>query len=1202
MVLVIILSILNLVSSDLTLIFVNSGDTPEALWTTLESNVLGIVEEVKTTLDFLEPVRILTFFATTNSVPSAFELLISSSSNPIIYDLTYNPLFSQLISKSCFNQNLIHIVLKRPIHAQIGEVQYGNTVFTHGSHIHEAKWLYSIVDYFGWKNLALIHDKMDNHLEIGDYLKGYIKSPKVLFTEQIFTNSDSIEKIKDELFTNIKSTKARVVFVVTNSNLASFIIKAADELGISGTGYVWIFGSNAMDGLSNKLLNFNSIYKKAVMSTGIIGIQTPADVSKNSFPNLSLTLASIIKYLKSSKYPDGSGIFSYFESGVSFSGKYPTLKIDSSGFREEDFSFYNIQNFYNIKVGYWENNDLVLDTSAKILWPGGNSDIPSDEYISILLVLIHPGDNNDEDSGILKGFNLAIKEINSDSSILADYIISPLFIQPYSSTQFIAGSLSSLDSINIIGYIGTWGNELSASYANNILSSSNPKPLVSYHASSYVLNNSIEYPYFLRTVQSDGLTATAITIFLDLMRWTKIAVLYTDDDSGTGSYYSLLENLKSYDISIENKEKYRKIKARYDEKNEPTQATLDSIEKCLQNIVEEQLKIVVYLSGSELTPRIVKDIRRKELYGQDYFWIGSYWLNDEVMKQLNSSNKIDAVQGFMSLGFRPPLDSVGKSFEESYYSEYEEQPSSYSMMVYDTVYLYAKSIEAMTQAGEDFYQVETLMNFLRIADFQAASGNLKFSEGFNDRVLVGYSLFNVQNDQLVRVMQYDPVNSFTEESGTAIIWPGDSKSVPKDSWGSSYDCPFPKVMSVSSENGLITIIMIGIGLVLLAFSISLAHYNRSRKVVFEKISNKTGKTWKDTMVQMMILVEFFQFLAIAPTFRSLNIFIGVLSNIFMLDVLKILETRSNYYWFMLSGVCGLCFVWFILMIFVIFKKTNKFSGIPILEKCLGFLIAFFLPFFGNTLFLPTLAFLLDAFVCDHQVLGKAYVWRDCYMTCWTELHIEYVVIAGFAIILYEPLAVICRPFWQEAPKDVHLKTTTTFLLFKTCFQILLITVGKALQGNFPLAHGITFTILVVIFSISTYKFSAFNYHRCNLWEITSLICLVYYSILATFSFIGDNKNIGWVVGLLFGWVMIVAVAYGIQCKYYPPLLFTEERLKDSGKIHDIDEVFPSLGLAKVQCAEDDSSKDKVMDLSNCGKDEVGDSNNHVTKNFDKNGI
>ena len=88
--------------------------------------------------------------------------------------------------------------------------------------------------------------------------------------------------------------------------------------------------------------------------------------------------------------------------------------------------------------------------------------------------------------------------------------------------------------------------------------------------------------------------------------------------------------------------------------------------------------------------------------------------------------------------------------------------------------------------------------------------------------------------------------------------------------------------------------------------------------------------------------------------------------------------------------------------------------------------------------------------------------------------------SAFAILLYEPVAAFSRPLWQQARTGLNIKIKPFFILFKTCVQILLIAIGKALQGISPIAHGVVFSILISSFTIMTFKLQPFNYNRCNL--------------------------------------------------------------------------------------------------------------------------
>ena len=59
---------------------------------------------------------------------------------------------------------------------------------------------------------------------------------------------------------------------------------------------------------------------------------------------------------------------------------------------------------------------------------------------------------------------------------------------------------------------------------------------------------------------------------------------------------------------------------------------------------------------------------------------------------------------------------------------------------------------------------------------------------------------------------------------------------------------------------------------------------------------------------MQIIIEFFQFLAIAPVFVALDRVFEVISNIFMIDIIKIAEENKSIFWNFLIGVCVTCYI------------------------------------------------------------------------------------------------------------------------------------------------------------------------------------------------------------------------------------------------------------------------------------------------------
>lgn len=173
------------------------------------------------------------------------------------------------------------------------------------------------------------------------------------------------------------------------------------------------------------------------------------------------------------------------------------------------------------------------------------------------------------------------------------------------------------------------------------------------------------------------------------------------------------------------------------------------------------------------------------------------------------------------------------------------------------------------------------------------------------------------------------------------------------------------MLSVSSE-GLAIIVSIGVFLFALTLCVTYFSYQKWKQVHIRVIDDKVDRSWKDTLVQATILIEFFQFAAIAPTFSSVEIVFEIIANIFMMDAIKITQTEKSAYWDMLVIICIVCYLWFALLILIIVDAEQWLKRAPPVKKMLSLLNSAYLPFIGNTMFLPLVAILLDALVCDSQ--------------------------------------------------------------------------------------------------------------------------------------------------------------------------------------------------------------------------------------------
>jgi threonine/homoserine/homoserine lactone efflux protein len=114
------------------------------------------------------------------------------------------------------------------------------------------------------------------------------------------------------------------------------------------------------------------------------------------------------------------------------------------------------------------------------------------------------------------------------------------------------------------------------------------------------------------------------------------------------------------------------------------------------------------------------------------------------------------------------------------------------------------------------------------------------------------------------------------------------------------------------------------------------------------------------------MIEFFQFVAIAPELLSLKIVVRILSNLFLLDIVKMASSDKSGYWTLLITICVVCFVWFMMVASIMLNVDKVLSRFPFIQRVFQLFNGAFLPFFGNTMFLPFATLLLDAYVCDHK--------------------------------------------------------------------------------------------------------------------------------------------------------------------------------------------------------------------------------------------
>jgi hypothetical protein len=148
--------------------------------------------------------------------------------------------------------------------------------------------------------------------------------------------------------------------------------------------------------------------------------------------------------------------------------------------------------------------------------------------------------------------------------------------------------------------------------------------------------------------------------------------------------------------------------------------------------------------------------------------------------------------------------------------------------------------------------------------------------------------------------------------------------------------------------------------------------------------------------------------------------------------------------------------------------------------------------------------------------------RDCNEFCWTDEHLVYVPFCVVALALYVPLAVYARPLWQCFQGDLHIRTLPLFLMVKSVFQILLITLAKTAGRQSEIIHGALFLALMTCFAGFVYRKPAFNYPRAWFWYFLGLVAVIWTGLLATINQFA-SAHLAFVILLFSGYGVMIVV-------------------------------------------------------------------------------
>ncbi|MQL73744.1 hypothetical protein Taro_006092 [Colocasia esculenta] len=371
----------------------------------------------------------------------------------------------------------------------------------------------------------------------------------------------------------------------------------------------------------------------------------------------------------------------------------------------------------------------------------------------------------------------AVDDINANTSVLGGTRLN-LIMEDTSCGAFqgLIGALRILekDAVAIIG-------PQSSTVAHTIAFVSNElqTPLVSFAATDPTLS-SIQFPYFLRTTQSDFYQMWAMADLINYYGWKEVITVFVDDDYGRNGVSALGDELAKklskiiYKVAL------------------PVGASYNDIFDLLKGSKFIGPRVYVVHVNPDSGPLIFSVAQHLHMMTDEYIWLATDWLSTSLDSNKTVGNDILNFEGVIYFRQYVPQSHRRRNFVSRWNQLQGKggvryQLNTYGLHAYDTVWGVAHAInellnesenitfsssinlqdaEGKVQLGElkTFDNGQLLLKKLLLLNFNGISGPIQFDSEHN--LMRGvYEVINVGHSVI------HPIGYWSTHSGLSVSVP-----------------------------------------------------------------------------------------------------------------------------------------------------------------------------------------------------------------------------------------------------------------------------------------------------------------------------------------------------------------------------------------------------------------------------------------------
>ncbi|CAG9309825.1 unnamed protein product [Blepharisma stoltei] len=1028
--------------------------------------------------------------------------------NPnIIVDLTFSASILAYI-KDFVAENHIILILLQDLPNSYNDWQF----FSHSSLQDHENALSCLVSFFNWEEFLIISSNLGQNFHEIFSVKKF----------NIFHFSETSDKNLVDLFVGkrIKPTGIRNLIILNQGETANKLLQSLENKNIIKSGSGVILGS------------------RSSWDTKVDGVITYIESGlENATDYYSYEALSILKILDL--------VLSFSDCSNSLALRAFLESNTVNHYLPGNFTVINIQNSQKVNIGSISQGSLTI--SSNPIFPGNSTLIPNSPYTNISLwmgdgptnplgfpdspfIVVKDGAKyafkTAEDTHFFDGFKIVLTHIDCGAEVYVPafsldcykkLVNEPGFVyMPHPWPIVTLGDIISMRELNIT------------------------IPIVTEHVALGTLSNKTEYPLFMRIAGNDFYRCSVLADLMIIFGWKNVLIVTENTTASLLTYFWLKKRMEAANINIANKPEEMMIMENYNHD------FFNNYKDLMIGLLKYKTRPIIFTMAPPASFYFLEDmynvgIRRGDLIIMFPNKIAFAYTTIPIKTMLDKMTEL--LYGGITINEAEWLGEFGQNQLKGFLKVYPNINADFRCFSIDAGWLVLNALKFTIDQGEDIYDPYMFNTHLRQQRFLGCSGIVSISSQSNDRNSAPIGIYNFRYDSEHDILYEQMVGAYDQGSLQLFTfyedmnWYDNTTNIPSDIVKSENGCPFKDSQIEYSVHGAGVLYGIAFGIAVSTMFITFYIWKRWWNVEIRAITEPKLIQFEDYIAMLIILLDFLQFLSVGPDIKNYDIFTYTLTHFASITFM----TQGKYLWihlyFAIGGVCA----WLLFGITHIFRigenSNNSFLNYwKMLSKIS-------LPILGNALFLPLVSVFLNAIQCDQQIGSKltdTFVRKDCNTFCWKDEHILWASLSMACLILYLPLAIYFRPFWDYYESFINIKTRPLFLMVKSVFQVSIIVLNKTVKPQSQALHGLSYSALLCVLIFICIKKKPYNESRMNLWQIISYLAILWSVVLSSLYWIIPTKIMeAWILSEYLGWIILIIVGLYIQKLYCPTMLFNE---------------------------------------------------------------